>query len=72
MRIKRMKLPRHKPVLRLPLILEECKNKKVLHLGCADAPFTEARLNKGNLLHLQISGVSSRNVGIDIDADDEE
>ena len=69
MNIERIKLPRYKPVLRRSFILETCKNKRVLHLGCTDSPFTVDRLRDGSLLHLQICEVSERNVGIDIDAE---
>lgn len=50
---------------RADYILERCKGKRVLHLGCAAAPFTENRLKEGTLLHQKLFGVSSSLVGVD-------
>jgi 2-polyprenyl-3-methyl-5-hydroxy-6-metoxy-1,4-benzoquinol methylase len=43
-------------VLRIPEILRICENRKVLHLGCADMPYTLQREEK--LLHKQLMKVT--------------
>lgn len=50
---------------RINFVLEQCHGKKVLHLGCADEGFTNEKINKGNLLHLQISNVAKETWGVD-------
>ncbi|MCY3018575.1 MAG: methyltransferase domain-containing protein [Planctomycetota bacterium] len=49
-------------------VVAACRGKKVLHLGCTDWPFTQDKLNAGELLHSQIAAVSSYLVGVDISA----
>jgi len=56
-------------VEREKFILDFCVGKKVLHLGCADWPFTESRLNDGTWLHNKLSKVASNCVGVDLDRD---
>jgi predicted TPR repeat methyltransferase len=47
-------------VRRVPEILRLCRNKKILHLGCADAPFT---LYRGEaLLHKQLLTVTEKDL----------
>lgn len=46
---------------RMDIILEECKNKKVLDIGCTGI---EGRLHK------KISQVSSRVIGVDINKEE--
>ena len=60
------------PVLfgRMELILERCKGKRVLHLGCVDAGLLHERLRCGELMHQKLAEVSSELWGIDINADD--
>lgn len=41
----------------------------MLHLGCADWPYTDDRISSGRLLHAQIADVSSRVVGVDMSAE---
>lgn len=50
---------------RYHFILERCKGKRVLHLGCVDEGLTEMRAQQGTLLHLQIEQVASEVWGID-------
>ena len=48
-----------------------CQGKSVLHLGCADALYTEARLNNlATLLHFRIARVAGKLVGFDNSAAD--
>ena len=56
-------------VNREKFILEYCSGKNVLHLGCADWPFTETRLEDGTWLHSKLSVVADACVGVDLDHD---
>ena len=60
------------PVLRgrIELILEKCKGKRVLHLGCVDAGLVHERLRSGELMHQKLTEVASELWGIDINAKD--
>lgn len=55
-----------KQVHRENFILDYCKGKKVLHLGCADWPYTEERISDGSWLHEKISNVAQNCIGIDL------
>jgi len=46
-----------------------CRGKSVLHLGCADYPFSKERYKCGNLLHQKITEVAKYVVGIDLSAE---
>ncbi len=48
-------------------VLEYCSGKRVLHLGCTDAGLTEDRIKAGRLLHSELSKVTARLYGVDID-----
>lgn len=50
---------------RFNYILNECRNKKVLHVGCVDEGLTDERLASGNLFHSQLCEVASVCDGID-------
>lgn len=43
-----------------------CRDQRVVHLGCADWPYTERRLAEGTLLHEHLSAVSREIVGVDL------
>jgi len=47
-------------------ILERCRGRTVLHVGCTDAPITQTRLRDKTLLHAQLASSSSEVEGIDI------
>lgn len=49
------------------LILQFCKNKKVLHIGATDAPYHKEKGLKEELLHQKLQKVCKKLVGIDID-----
>jgi len=49
------------------LILNFCKNKKVLHIGAVDSPYHLERFNNGTLLHLKLQKNCKEVVGIDVD-----
>ena len=56
-------------VKREEFILEKCKNKRVLHLGCAAYPFTRENIESGKFLHSKITDVADSCVGVDLNAE---
>src|SRR5438874_8964813 len=54
---------------RMTYIVEACRGKQVLHLGCTDWPYTEKKLSTGTLLHVKINAVAASLVGVDADKD---
>ena len=62
------KLPQTKLVQhRHPYIVDYCKNKKVLHIGCVDAGLMLERYKNDQLLHQKLDDVCSGLWGVDID-----
>lgn len=51
---------------RVSFIVDQCRGKRVLHVGCADWPYTAERLTKNTLLHAHIARVAARLVGLDM------
>ena len=60
-------IPNRTPEKRIDFIFKHCKGKKVLHVGFADAPFTQERIRTGDLLHLHLKKIASEVYGIDAD-----
>jgi len=61
------KIPKVKIVKgRIDFVLEKCKGKKVLHLGCVDEGLTIERFKKGQLMHLKLMKVAKEVCGVDI------
>lgn len=56
-----------KSVQRLDLIRSMCAGKKVLHLGCANYPYTQDSIDKNMLLHFELQGIASELHGFDFD-----
>ena len=56
-------------VNRVDYILQYCQNKRVLHIGFTDHPFTSERLASGDLLHQRLKGVTSGLAGVDLGQD---
>lgn len=54
---------------RHPFIVERCRAKAVLHVGCVDAGLLEERFARGDLLHQKLQKVARRLIGTDIDDD---
>jgi len=50
---------------RFDYLVEICKGKRVLHLGCADYPFTTKKLSMDALLYEKIAHVAQVQVGVD-------
>ena len=51
------------------LILNKCRNKKVLHIGACDAPYTQEKYKNASLLHGKIANVAKKVIGIDNDTE---
>ena len=51
----------------VPNITEMCAGKKVLHLGCTNAPYTEDSISNNMLLHFELEKVAASLCGIDGD-----
>ena len=54
---------------RIDFVLQRCKGKKVLHLGCVNEGLTKARIKSGNLLHIRLIDVAKEVWGVDISAE---
>jgi SAM-dependent methyltransferase len=58
---------RPKLVQRLDLIRDECRGRKVLHLGCTNYPYTDEAINANMLLHFELESIASDVYGFDFD-----
>lgn len=65
--MRAVRLQRVHAVDRRRYLLARCRGRSVLHLGCADHPFLEARLARGDLLHAALAGVADLLYGVDLD-----
>ena len=54
-------------VQRLDFIKELCKDKKVLHLGCTNFPYTKEAIENNMLLHHSIEKIAKEVYGFDFD-----
>lgn len=61
------KVPRTRIVRRDDWILEACKGKRILHVGCTDHPITAMKVENAHLLHAKLVRVADEVVGLDID-----
>lgn len=52
---------------RVAFLKKLCKGKKVLHLGCADYPFTQDSIDAGRLLHFELDKITEELYGFDFD-----
>jgi hypothetical protein len=52
---------------RVDFILDQCRKKKILHVGFTDYPYTEQKIKAGALLHLQLKKTAVSLVGLDVD-----
>jgi SAM-dependent methyltransferase len=60
-------LPRTSIVDRLPWLVEQCRGKRVIHVGFADAGFREEQGRAGRWLHGHLDEVATDLVGLDAD-----
>ena len=60
-------LPRTSIVDRIPWLVEQCRGKRVIHVGFADAGFREEQGRAGRWLHGHLAEVASELVGLDAD-----
>jgi len=56
-------------VQRVDFIKNICSGKKVLHLGCSNAPYTRDSISNKMLLHFELEKISSEIYGFDSDQD---
>ncbi|MEO6721818.1 MAG: methyltransferase domain-containing protein [Ferruginibacter sp.] len=56
-------------VNRTDFILEYCRDKRVLHIGFTDHPYTSERINSGDLLHSRLKESTAALAGIDVEED---
>jgi Methyltransferase domain len=56
-----------KLVQRVDFIKERCEGKKVLHLGCANYPYTQDSIDKNMLLHFDLEKIAGELYGFDFD-----
>lgn len=56
-------------VQRVDYLMQACRGRRVLHLGCANQPYTAATLADGSLLHLRLQAIAAELWGLDGDAD---
>ena len=54
-------------VQRVDFIKQQCAGKKVLHLGCANYPYTQHSIDNDMLLHRDLEKTASRVYGFDFD-----
>lgn len=51
---------------RMDFVLDRCKGRKILHLGCVDEGLTEERIESRELLHFKLISVAAEVWGVDI------
>ena len=66
MQLNHFKIPR-KLVNREKYLIDAANGKSVLHLGCADYPYTDERIKSGTWLHSKLTDVSKECLGIELD-----
>jgi hypothetical protein len=66
-RFRNKNLPDGQLTDRRSYIIEKCRGKKVLHLGCIDWPYLDRKIAEGSLLHADLIKVTSEVVGFDSD-----
>jgi hypothetical protein len=50
---------------RVDFITKQCLEKKVLHIGFSDYPYTAEKINNNSLLHLQLKNITGALIGLD-------
>jgi hypothetical protein len=54
---------------RQDFILEKCRSKRVLHLGCVDTGLLQERFQSGELMHLKLAAVAAELWGVDVNVE---
>ena len=54
---------------RSDFLVNFCKGKRVLHLGCVDTGMLDARIKSGSLIHMRLADVADELWGFDINED---
>jgi 2-polyprenyl-3-methyl-5-hydroxy-6-metoxy-1,4-benzoquinol methylase len=54
-------------VNREEFLLDYCRGKDVIHLGCCGSPYCQERYLEGNLFHVKLIGTAKKVIGVDID-----
>ena len=62
------RLPRARAVDRIGWLAEQCRDRRVVHVGFADSAFADRKRQAGLWLHGHLADTASELVGIDIDA----
>ncbi len=52
---------------RVEFIKKACRNRKVLHLGCTNYPYTQDSIDKNMLLHFELEEIAGDLYGFDFD-----
>jgi SAM-dependent methyltransferase len=52
---------------RVGFIKDACRDRKVLHLGCTNYPYTREAIDEGMLLHFDLEKISAELYGFDFD-----
>jgi len=53
-------------------VLQICRNKRVLHIGATDCPYTKEKYKNEQLLYVKLSDIASEQIGIDSDRESSE
>lgn len=56
-------------VQRVDFIMQICRGKKVLHLGCTNYPYTSEAIENDMLLHFQLEKIAGELYGFDFDSE---
>jgi SAM-dependent methyltransferase len=64
--LPRFAFPRTSVESRFDVVLRIARGRDVLHVGCSDAPYFAERIASGAHLHVELSKVARRLVGVDI------
>jgi hypothetical protein len=56
-----------KLIQRVDFVKDQCKGKKVLHLGCTNYPYTEDAIANNMLLHFDLEKIAAETYGFDFD-----
>lgn len=61
------KIPKIKMIRRDDWLIEACRGKLVLHIGCTDSLMIDNKISNQELLHFKLAAVAKNIIGLDID-----